>query len=67
MLNRTELKKQVPRGSATTIAQKAGVTTKTVSEYLNGKNNNIKVELAVLEVLAELNKKKKELLAQIAN
>lgn len=67
MLTRDEMVQKLPYGYTTTIAQKANVSKATVSNYLKGKNNNPDVEMAILEVLAELSKKKKELLAQIAN
>ena len=66
MLNRQEIKSKVPKGYNTLIAQRAGVHPNAVSQYLNGKNNSMKIEIATLEILAELSDKKKELLQRIA-
>jgi transcriptional regulator with XRE-family HTH domain len=66
MLNRKQLKSKIPFGYGKEIAKRAGVTQKHVSDYLNGRANSERVEMAVLEVLAELNTKKKILLQQIA-
>lgn len=65
MIDRNELKRKLPGGYQKEIAQRAGVSLAAVSRYLNNKNNNNKVEIAVLELLAELSDKKKELLNRI--
>jgi predicted transcriptional regulator len=62
MLNRKELREQVPHGHCKIIAKKAGVTQKSVSDYFATKNNSEKIEMAVLEVLAQIGEKKKRLL-----
>lgn len=64
-MNRQDLRKKVPRGYGKEIAKRAGVSQKFVSDYLNGKANSEKVEIATLEVLAELSNRKRELLQQI--
>ena len=67
MLTRKQLKEKVPYGYCKVIADRAKVTKKQVSVFLNDENvksNNI--EMATLEVLAELSQKKKALLEQIA-
>jgi DNA-binding LacI/PurR family transcriptional regulator len=64
-MKRSDMKLLVPRGYGKLIAQKAGVTEMTVSQFLNGKNDNIKVELATLEILAELADKKEFLVNKI--
>lgn len=64
-MERSELKAKVPHGYGKKIAEKAGVTKQAVSQFLNGKNDNIDIEIATLEVLAELSDKKKALTARI--
>jgi hypothetical protein len=64
-MQRKELKSKVPYGYGKLIAQKAEVTEQSVSQFLNGKNDNVDIELATLEVLAELSEKKNSLLARI--
>jgi len=64
-MERKELKSKVPHGYGDVIAKRAGVTKQAVSEFLNGKNNSVAIELATLEVLAELSEKKNNLIARI--
>lgn len=64
-MEREQLKSKVPHGYGKIIAKKAGVKEQAVSQFLNGKNDNINIELATLEVLAELSEKKNSLLARI--
>lgn len=64
-MNRKELKSKIPHGYSKVIAQKAGVTQKSVSMYLNDKLNSHKIEMATLEVLSEIGKSKSILLADI--
>ncbi|MDB5029713.1 LacI family DNA-binding transcriptional regulator [Mucilaginibacter sp.] len=64
-MERNELKAKVPHGYGRVIAKKAGVTKQAVSQFLNGRNNNVAIELATLEVLADLSEKKNSLLARI--
>jgi transcriptional regulator with XRE-family HTH domain len=64
-MNRQELKSKIPHGSANEIAKKAGVNRITVSNWLNNKSDNVNVEMAVLELVAELSDKKSALLARI--
>jgi transcriptional regulator with XRE-family HTH domain len=64
-MERDELKLKVPHGYGKIIAEKAGVKEQSVSQFLNGKNNNVNIELATLEILAELSEKKNALLARI--
>ena len=65
-MTREELKSKIPHGSAKMIAEKAGVNIVTVSKWINGTSNNVNVEIAILEVLAELSEKKNALLARIS-
>lgn len=64
-MTRKELKSKIPYGYAKKIAAKAGVSHVTVSSFMNGKNNNIEVEMAALEILAELSEAKNNLLSKI--
>jgi transcriptional regulator with XRE-family HTH domain len=64
-MERQELKTKIPHGYAKLIAEKDGVNRVTVSNWLNGKSDNVSVEIAVLEVVADLSEKKKSLLARI--
>lgn len=65
MLNREEIRLKVPHGYQHKIAEKAGTSQAAVSKYLKGKSNSEKIEMAVLEILAELSQRKKQLLDQI--
>jgi|GEM_PF-2365272 len=65
MIDRKELEKKVPYGYKSVIAKRAGVTNSCVSAYFSGLNNNIKVEVATLEILAELSQEKKRLMTLI--
>jgi hypothetical protein len=64
-MTRTKLKKLIPNGYCKVIAERAGVTRKSVSDYLHGRSNSYKIEIATLEVVADLTKKKTELLKDI--
>ena len=64
-MDRKELKAKVPHGYGQIIANKAGVTKQSVSQFLNGKNDNVEIELATLEILAELSEKRNGLIARI--
>jgi DNA-binding LacI/PurR family transcriptional regulator len=65
IMTREQLKSKIPYGYAKKIAAKAGVSRMTVSSFMNGKNNNVEVEMAALEILAELNQAKNNLIAKI--
>lgn len=47
------------------IAEKIGVSQKTISNYLTGKTNSEKVENAILQALGELKEDKKQLLKKV--
>lgn len=64
-MTREELKKSIPYGYAKKIAIEASVTPRSVSLFLKGKTNSIKIEMAALKVLAELGIQKKELTEHI--
>ncbi len=55
MIYSKELKEKLPHGFGKVIAERAGVNEQAVSKFLNGKTNSWKVEKATLEVIAELN------------
>jgi transcriptional regulator with XRE-family HTH domain len=65
MIDRNYLKKQMPHGSAKILAEKIGVTPKSISNYITGKSNSEKIELAVLQLVADLKKKKNQLLKKV--
>jgi len=65
MLTRKEIKKKLPHGYAKIVAERAGVSQRAVSLYLSGTHDSERIELAALQVLAELSQKKKDLLAKI--
>ena len=62
MINRKALREQVPHGYCKIIAEKAGVTTKSVSVYFSYQVNSERIENAALQVVAELQVKKNKLL-----
>ncbi|QTE39505.1 hypothetical protein J3L18_10750 [Mucilaginibacter gossypii] len=64
-MTREELKSKIPHGYAKMIAEKAGVNRVTVSNFLNGRNDNIMVELAALEVVADVEQKRRGYMAII--
>lgn len=64
-MTREELKSKVPHGSAKIIADKAGVNRITVSNFLNGRSDNKAIEIATLEVVADYEEKKRNLLTRI--
>lgn len=64
-MDRKELRKLIPRGYCTVIAQKAGVSVHAVSQYIGGQTNSHRIEVAMLEVLGELKKKREALLKKI--
>jgi DNA-binding LacI/PurR family transcriptional regulator len=66
MIKRTEIKKNVPHGYAKKIADRAGVSTRYVSRFMNNSNiNSERVEMAALEIIAEIRQRKQILIEQI--
>lgn len=57
-----QCKEMLPHGMMKIIAKKAGVTTMSVSYFLRGRNKSIRVEKALLEVLAELRMERERLM-----
>jgi hypothetical protein len=64
-MTRKELKEKIPYGYIKIIALKAGVSTHSVSLFLSEKTNSTKVELAALEVVSDLEQKKRTFINQI--
>ncbi len=62
---REDLKKSIPYGYGKKIAAEAKVTPRSVSLFLSGKTNSIKIELAALKIIAELNDEKQVLSKRI--
>lgn len=65
MINRKELRSKLPHGYCNVVAKRANVSAQAVSNYFAGKRNSEKIENVVLEILADLFDKKKELLNKI--
>ena len=56
-------------GYCNVIAKRVGVTQKSVSHYFRGKSNSHRIEMALLELIVELNWKEKtalEIVAELA-
>ncbi|WP_035565999.1 hypothetical protein [Hymenobacter sp. IS2118] len=53
MLNRQELRESLPYGALTEIANRAGVSPAMVTNWFRSHSNNLKVQQAALEILAE--------------
>lgn len=64
-ITREKLKAMIPQGYCKVIAEKAGVSRKSVSDFLSGRSDSHRVEMATLEVVASLAKKKAELLKDV--
>jgi Transcriptional regulators len=64
-MERKDLKEKLPYGYAKLVAERAGVSSHSVSRFLNGYNNSVKIENATLEILSELYSQKKKLLKNI--
>ncbi len=62
MVNRKELRSKIPKGYCKIIADKAGVTNQAVSSYFSAKINSEKVEIAALEVVAQLKQERLKLI-----
>lgn len=65
MIDRKELKRKLPQGYCKVVANRAGVTQKSVSSYFGYRNNSEKIENTILKVLGELKREKEELLRGI--
>lgn len=64
-MTRPELKAKVPHGYGKKIAERAKTTPQAVSHFLNGKTDNPEIEIATLEILAELSEKRSHLLSRL--
>lgn len=65
MLDRKKIRENIPHGYGKVIAEKAGVSPKSVSEYLNNRTNSERIEQAALEVIAQVQQTKNHLISQI--
>jgi len=66
MLDRKKIKEKIPHGYGKIVAKKAGVTEKSVSDYLNSRLNSERIEIAALEVIAQIQQSKNQLVSQIS-
>ena len=64
-MQREEIKAKIPHGYGKKIAERAGVDVVSVSRFINGHSNSIKIEMAALEVISEMEQQKKSLIAKI--
>ncbi|MBX2916428.1 MAG: hypothetical protein KF856_14255 [Cyclobacteriaceae bacterium] len=64
-MTRKKMKGMIPQGYCKVIAQKAGVSRKSVSDFLHGRTDSHKVEMAALEVIADLTRQKAILIRDI--
>ncbi|WP_354354745.1 hypothetical protein [Pedobacter sp. UYP30] len=64
-MNKQELNKMLPHGYRQKIADKLGVHRNTVRNCLSGKIDSPDMEIAVLEVIAELKDKRNDLINRI--
>jgi AcrR family transcriptional regulator len=65
MVNRKRLRKKIPYGAISEIAEKAGVSRTAVANYFSGKYKSSKVENAALQLVADIQNQKKSLLNQM--
>ncbi|HCW05804.1 MAG TPA: hypothetical protein DGG95_00370 [Cytophagales bacterium] len=65
-MTRQEIRQQIPMGYCKVIAQRVGVTQKSVSHFMRGKTNSHRIEMAALELIVELKKEKKNLTDKIS-
>jgi len=65
MIDRNYLKQEMPRGLGKILAQKLGVTPKSISNYLTGKTNSRRIEIGVLKLLGDLKKEQNQLLKRV--
>lgn len=59
-MKKVDYKELLPHGYQSLVAERAGVTRQVVSRFVNGRSTNIKVELAILDVLSELKAEREE-------
>ena len=66
-MDRQELRSKMPYGFQKVIAERAGVSQKSVSFWFNGrtKRYNGKIEMVVLQVAAEISEEKRKLIDKI--
>lgn len=54
-MDKQALKEKISYGMVKEIAENNGWSTKTVSNFINGRTNSLKVERAVLSAIADVN------------
>lgn len=64
-MERKEIKKMLPSGYGPYLASKTGYTKMSIYNWFKGKNDNVNIENAALQYLAEVLEKRKELNARI--
>lgn len=50
----------LPHGTIKITAERAGVTTQSIRNFLNGRNESLRVENAILDIIAELQAERNE-------
>lgn len=54
----------LPHGCVNRVAEKAGVHHTAVSAFLKGRNKSLKIEFAVLQVIAEIRQERERLMKE---
>jgi hypothetical protein len=54
----------LPHGAIKMVAKKAGVHSTAVSGFLKGKNQSLRIEFAVLQVISEIRKERERLIKE---
>jgi predicted transcriptional regulator len=54
----------LPHGTVKRVAEKAGVHNTAVSGFLKGRNQSLRIEFAVLQVIAEIRKERERLMRE---
>ncbi len=65
MIDRSHIKQEMPRGMGKMVAEKIGVTPKSVSNYLTGKTNSNKIEMAILQSISDFKKERRKLIKEV--
>lgn len=65
MIDRKQLRLMIPHGYVNQISERANVTQQSVSQYFAGRLNSEKIELAALQLAAELKEKKEALIKRV--
>lgn len=65
MVDRNYLKLQMPRGYLKKVASQLGISQKSISNYLTGRNNSERIEIALLKELAQIKAEKNRLYKKV--